>query len=109
MKNTQHIEKAQPRIINKRRLLALALVPTLLSSAWSAPVLQGQNKATPNSWVTGNLQGWLELDYIPMRVYFPAGMSGAQAVRIDFPHLTGKTFGFEDLSGFTAFSPNVKF
>src|SRR5689334_4707883 len=108
MKNTQHIEKAQPRIINKRRLLALALVPTLLSSAWSAPVLQGQNKGS-STWITGNLQGWLELDYIPMRISFPAGMSGTQAVRVDFPHLNAKTFGFEDLSGFSAYSSNVKF
>ena len=30
--------------------------------------LQGQNKGDTNTWSSVNLQGWLELDYIPMRV-----------------------------------------
>ena len=31
-------------------------------------ILEGQNKGDTNNWYAGNLQNWLELDYIPCRV-----------------------------------------
>lgn len=93
--------------LHKASVFALALAPALLSSALAAPVLQGQNKVDTANWYTGNLQGWAELEYIPLRVYFPAGSAGSQTVRIDFPHMNGKLFGFEDLRHFTDFTPNV--
>jgi uncharacterized repeat protein (TIGR01451 family) len=94
---------------NKLTGLALALAPTLWSSALAGPVLQGQNKGDTVNWYAGNLQGWGELEYIPLRVYFAAGSAGNQTVRIDFPHLNGKLFGFEDLAAFAAVTPNLAF
>jgi hypothetical protein len=80
----------------------------LCTQAASAQTLQGQNKGDTN-WIAGNLTGWAELEYIPMRVSFAAGSAGSKSVTITFPHFSGKIFGFENLSGFSAWSPNVQF
>src|SRR5436190_24369542 len=71
--------------------------------------LQGQNKGDTNTWTSVNLQGWLELDYIPFRVYFAGGSAGTYTVNLDFPHLIGTTPGFEDLTSFNCFTTNVVF
>src|SRR6266478_3623832 len=71
--------------------------------------LQAQNKGDTNIWTSVNLQGWVELDYIPFRVFFNSGSAGSQTVKVDFPHLNGTTPGFEDLTSFTAFTPNIVF
>src|SRR6266850_5070233 len=71
--------------------------------------LQGQNKGNTNTWTSVNLQGWVELDYIPFRVFFNSGSVGSQTITIDFLHLNGTTPGFEDLTSFTAFTPNISF
>src|SRR6266404_2736461 len=71
--------------------------------------LQGQNKGNTNTWTSVNLQGWVELDYIPFRVFFSSGSAGSQTITVDFPHLSGTTPGFEDLTSFTAFTPNIVF
>src|SRR5438067_388325 len=69
--------------------------------------LQGQNKGDTGAWSSVNLQGWLELDYIPFRVYFNSGSAGTYTVNLDFPHLIGTTPGFEDLTSFTAYRSNI--
>ena len=96
-------------VINKRTLVALALAPALLSSAFASPILEGQNKGDTTKWYNKNLQGWAELEYIPMRVYFAAGSAGSHTVRLDFPHLNGRIFGFQDLRNFSTFSSNAEF
>ena len=61
--------------------------------------LQGQSKGS-TSWISGNLQDWQELDYIPCRVYVTGGPVNAQSVTISFPHLSGTTPGVQDLFNF---------
>ena len=107
--NTTGNNKSVLNRFNKLAGLALALAPTLWSSALAGPVLQGQNKGDTVNWYMGNLQGWGELEYIPLRVYFAAGSAGNQTVHIDFPHLNGKLFGFEDLAAFAPATPNLAF
>ena len=107
--NTTGNNKSILNTFNKLAGLALALAPTLWSSALAGPVLQGQNKGDTVNWYAGNLQGWGELEYIPLRVYFAAGSAGNQTVQIDFPHLNGKLFGFEDLAAFAPATPNLAF
>jgi hypothetical protein len=87
-------------------LLAVGL--TLCNQALQAQTLEGQNKGATTLWSTGNLQGWAELEYIPMRVNFAAGSVGSHTVTLNFPHFNGRIFGIEDLSGFVAASPNLK-
>lgn len=87
-------------------LLAAAL--PCLTLGLHAQTLQGQNKGNTSDWFTLNLQGWAELDYIPMRVAFDAGSAGTHTVTLNFPHYSGKTFGFEDLSSFSP-SANAAF
>lgn len=71
--------------------------------------LQGQSKGDTVNWLDGNVSGWQELEYIPMRVYFPAGSVGSHSVTIVFPHLSGKVFGFQELIHFRAFTANIGF
>src|SRR6266478_4976951 len=78
-------------------------------SSSSGAILEGQNKGDTNTWTMVNLQGWVELDYIPFRVFFNKNSAGSQTITVDFPHLSGTTPGFEDLTSFTAFSPNIVF
>lgn len=86
----------------------LAAGLTLCSQPLQAQTLEGQNKGNTTTWSTGNLAGWAELDYIPMRVTFAAGSVGSHTVTLNFPHFNGRIFGIEDLSGFTAATPNLK-
>src|SRR5262245_31574532 len=79
-------------------LLSMALAS--FTSPMSAQSLEGQNKGDTNTWSTGNLIGWAELDYIPMRVSFAVGSAGSHTVTLNFPHFSGKVFGFENLSQF---------
>jgi hypothetical protein len=48
----------------------LAVDSPCAASRWAPKTLEGQNKGNTTLWSTGNLQGWAELDYIPMRVSF---------------------------------------
>lgn len=86
----------------------LAAALPLLGGTLQAQTLQGQNKGNTTDWFTINLQGWAELDYIPMRVAFPAGSAGSRTVTLNFPHYSGKMFAFENLSSFTP-SANATF
>jgi uncharacterized repeat protein (TIGR01451 family) len=81
---------------------AVVLVAALFcfSNSLQAQDLQGQHKGNTTEWSSLNLQGWAELDYIPMRVAFNAGSAGSHDLRLDFPHYSGRLFSFEDLSGF---------
>jgi hypothetical protein len=103
----QRIENTGLRSFNLHATI-LALGLTLCSQPLCAQTLEGQNKGDTTLWSTGNLQGWAELDYIPMRVSFAAGSIGSHTVALDFPHFSGRTFGIEDLSGFMAASSNLK-
>jgi len=85
-------------------LLALLMAPLAAVAKFSAD-LQGQSKNDP-TWIGGNLLGWADCDYIPMRVYLTGGPVTAQPIRVYFDHLHGTTPGIEDLSGFTP-SANV--
>jgi hypothetical protein len=55
----------------------LAVGLTLCSRPLHAQTLEGQNKGNTTVWSTGNLSGWAELDYIPMRVSFASGSAGS--------------------------------
>src|SRR5258708_39979227 len=78
-------------------------------SVLQGAILQGQNKGDTNTWTGVNLQGWVELDYIPFRVFFGKNSGGSQTITVDFPRLSGTTPGFEDLTSLTAFPPNIVF
>src|SRR5262245_1694021 len=70
--------------------------------------LEGQYKGDTN-WYAGNLQNWLELDYIPCRVHFAANSQGNnQAITVSFEHINGGVPGILDLFYFTT-SSNVVF
>jgi hypothetical protein len=88
-------------------LTAVSVLALGTSVSVSGATLEGQNKGNPIAWSGVNLQGWLELDYIPMRFRFDAASAGTQSVKLDFPHLGGTTPGFQDLTGFTAFTTNA--
>jgi hypothetical protein len=87
----------------------LAVGLTLCSQPLQAQTLEGQNKGDTAMWLSGNLSGWTELDHIPMRVSFAAGSAGSHSVTLNFPHFSGKVFGFENLSDFSASTPNLQF
>ena len=105
VKDMRHMSNSFGRY--SKHVAALAILCAGAGSL-SAQSLQGQNKGDTNTWSSVNLQGWLELDYVPLRVYFPGGSAGTQAVRIDFPHLSATIPGFEDLSAFKAITSNAK-
>jgi uncharacterized repeat protein (TIGR01451 family) len=90
-------------------LIAASVLVLGVGTGISGQTLEGQNKGDTTDWSSGNLQGWLELDYIPLRVRFDAGSAGAQAVNIAFPHLVSGSAGFEDLNGFWPVTGNAQF
>jgi hypothetical protein len=96
-----------PRLQVQALLVAGGLM--LCRQSLQAQSLEGQNKGDTNSWFSGNLSGWAELEYIPMRVKFGAGSAGSHSVTLNFPHFTGKVFGFENLSDISASTPNLQF
>jgi uncharacterized repeat protein (TIGR01451 family) len=89
-------------------LIAASVLILGAGTALSAETLEGLSKGDTN-WSSGNLQGWLELDYVPLRIRFDAGSAGSQTVDINFPHLVSGSAGFQDLSGFVPVSTNVQF
>src|SRR5437588_9716885 len=93
-----------PLAISVWTLVALLALPLAASAKFSS-VLQGQSKGS-TTWIGNNLQGWEDLDYIPMRVYVSGGPATAQAIEVYFDHFHDDKPGVENLSGFTA-SPNV--
>ncbi len=82
----------------------MLLAPLAAVAKFSA-VLEGQSKNDP-TWIGGNLTGWQDCDYIPMRVYLTGGPVTAQLIHVYFDHLHGTVPGIEDLTGFTP-SANV--
>ena len=70
----------KPNLYFNSRMAFILLAVTLLLRAQSAfgmsLTLEGQNKGDTNTWTAGNLQGWLELNYIPCRVYASAAAGG---------------------------------
>lgn len=110
MKSTtimQVVEKVTRRSWGWQAAAVAAALP-LLGQGLQAATLQGEYKGNKTDWYDNNLAGWAELDYVPMRVTFPSGSLGSQPVTLTFPHFSGKTFGFEDLSDF-AVSGNAQF
>ncbi|MDB6029228.1 MAG: tandem-95 repeat protein, partial [Verrucomicrobiales bacterium] len=67
--------------------------------------LQGQSKGDTN-WVSVNLQGWQELDYIPIRVRMSGGPVTNRLVTVDFDHSKNSIPGLQNLTAFSS-SPNV--
>ena len=92
-----------------RKALLLALLGLTSTPAAYGVLLEGQNKGDTTNWVSVNLQGWAELEYIPCRFNFGTGAAGTQSLTIHFPHLGGTIPGFEDLTSFSAATPNVTF
>jgi uncharacterized repeat protein (TIGR01451 family) len=90
-------------------LIAASVLVLGVGTAISGQTLEGQNKGDTTNWTGVNLQGWLELDYIPLRVRFDAGSAGAQVVNIDFPHIVSGRPGLEDLNGFWPATGNAQF
>src|SRR5258706_2294107 len=72
------------RALQGALLLMSALLP-LRSQAFDA-VLQGES-TNSSIWITGNLMGWRELDYVPCRVYLSGGPANNQAINVDFDHI----------------------
>ncbi len=107
MNTTPKLTKRLSRNLKQCAFLVLGMAPPLFSSAYAQAVLQGQNKGDTLHWTEKNLQGWSELEVIPMRICFGAGMVGKQNVRLDFPHINGGIFGFEGFWDFQAYSPNA--
>src|SRR5690349_2657264 len=71
-------------------------------------VLEGQNKGDTNNWYAGNLQNWLELDYIPCRVRLTAAQGNNQTITLNFEHQNNGNPGIQNLFAFTC-SSNVVF
>src|SRR3954453_20210347 len=74
----------------------------------SSLALEGQNKGDTNNWYGGNLQNWVELDYIPCRVHFANAQGNNQSITVTFEHINGGVPGILDLFAFTT-SANVVF
>src|SRR5882724_11745904 len=87
------------------QILLLLLVAPLVASANFSAILQGQSRNNTN-WTAGNLMGWRELDYIPVRVLIAGGPATSQTVRVDFEHMHSTKPGIQNLTGFTV-STNV--
>src|SRR5579862_873151 len=91
--------------------LALVTIASLAASTAQAAFvaqLQGQSFGNTN-WITGNLNGWAELDFIPMQVYMTGGPASNQTITVQFDHTkTAGTLrqGIQNLYNFTS-SPNV--
>src|ERR1051326_2289885 len=92
-------------LLQQALCFSLVLLWPLIGSAKFSAVLQGESKGSTN-WVSGNLMGWQELDYIPVRVYFTGGPATGQAIVVDFDHMNGTKPGIQNLTGFTP-SSNV--
>jgi hypothetical protein len=76
--------------------------------------LQGLDKInstnwSPSSpWSSVNLQGWRELDLIPVRVELFGGLASNQLVSVSFPHFKSGIPGFQNLF-FISNSPSLFF
>src|SRR6266481_2848020 len=90
-------------------LIAVASLAANTAQAAFTAQIQGQSFGSTN-WTTGNLDGWAELDFIPMRVLMTGGSASNQTITVQFDHTKssgGSThLGIENLSNFTS-SPNV--
>src|SRR5690349_2166903 len=66
--------------------------------------LQGQHSDglghPQGTWVSGNLQNWRELDYIPCRIKIDGGAVSSKVVSVEFPHMSGGTPGIQNLTSF---------
>src|SRR5437868_4710468 len=91
--------------------LALVAVASLAANTAQAAFtaqLQGQSFGSTN-WTSGNLDGWAELDFIPMRVLMTGGSTSNQTITVQFDHTkSGGTLrqGIQNLYNFTS-SSNV--
>src|SRR5436309_3946704 len=75
--------------------------PSLLCA--SNITLEGQNKGDTNTWTSGNLQNWQELEYIPCRVHFESAQGNNQTIQVDFEHRNGGS-GFPGIQNLFSFS-----
>src|SRR6266446_5386863 len=71
-------------------------------------MLEGQNKGDTNTWTTGNLMNWAELDYIPCRVHFQTSQGSNQTITVYFEHYNNGFPGIQNLFYWSA-SSNVVF
>src|SRR2546425_401740 len=76
----------------------LCLTP-FAASAFNA-ALQGQS-AGSSTWISGNLMGWRELDYIPCRAFFQGGPASNQLIVLQFDHTAGTIPGVQNLNRWT--------
>ena len=94
-----------------KRLARVVLIPALFLSVaarsfGTSITLEGQNKGDTNTWVSGNLKDWQELDYIPCRVHWSGAQGSNQVIEIDFEHRNNGNPGIQNLFDFTT-SSNV--
>lgn len=68
----------------------------------------GTSSSNDNKYVTGNIQGWQELEFIPVRVRFTQPVTN-YPVTIEFDRTQGGNPGIENLTNFTASSSGVSF
>jgi uncharacterized repeat protein (TIGR01451 family) len=80
---------------------------TRFTDAGFDATLQGQSFGSTN-WIGGNLTGWEELDYVPVRVLLEGGPESNRVIVVEFDHTSGggTTPGIQSLTSFSN-SPNV--
>src|SRR5262245_56553419 len=65
--------------------------------------LEGQN-TNSSTWISVNLMGWKELDYIPCRVLLTGGPANNKTITVQFDHFHSKIPGIENL---TSWAPST--
>jgi hypothetical protein len=100
-----HPQSRKPSLFNAAALTSSLMMLAQIHVAAGQFDLEGQSKGS-STWVSGNLQNWQELDYIPCRVRITGKAITNQSIKITFPRLIGTKPGFENLLSFTT-STNV--
>ena len=77
----------------------------MVASAAFDALLQGQS-ASSTTWISGNIMGWKELDYIPCRVFVMGGPVSSRTIVVEFDHHRNRIPGIQNLTAFTP-SANV--
>lgn len=94
----------RPAFLGVGALLLMVLV-TQATAGGTSFELQGQSKGSC-SWISGNLRGWHDQDFIPCRVLITGRAIQHKTISLNFPRLNGKEPDFQSLLNFRA-SSNV--